>query len=201
VDRIELSRITAFSDSVMAVAITLLVLNVNSPTVPASQLPERLDDLLTPLAAYALSFALVGRFWIIHHRHFASLHDFDGTLMTLNLLFLGLIVLIPFSTNLMSDYSEVPEAAAVFSTTIALASLANWTMVAYTLRRGYVSEELMHQARPYGNWLGLSFTALFLVSIPAAFIDTTVAQVLWVSAIVVRYPLRRVADRASQTSA
>ena len=71
VDRTELSRITAFSDSVMAVAITLLVLNVNSPTVPASQLPERLDDLLTPLAAYALSFALVGRFWIIHHRHFA----------------------------------------------------------------------------------------------------------------------------------
>ena len=115
--------------------------------------------------------------------------------MTLNLLFLGLIVLIPFSTNLMSDYSEVPEAAAVFSTTIALASLANWTMVAYTLRRGYVSEDLMHQARPYGNWLGLSFTALFLVSIPAAFIDTTVAQVLWVAAIVVRYPLRRVADR------
>jgi uncharacterized membrane protein len=160
-----------------------------------------LDDLLTPLAAYALSFALVGRFWIIHHRHFAALHDFDGRLMTLNLLFLGLIVLIPFSTNLMSDYSEVPEAAAVFSTTIGLASLANWTMVAHTLRRGYVSEDLMHQARPYGDWLGLSFTALFFISIPAAFIDTTVAQVLWVSAIVVRYPLRRVAARDSQTSA
>ena len=197
----DLARITAFSDGVMAVAITLLVLNIDVPRVPADQLPAELDELLTPLAAYALSFALVGRFWIIHHRHFAALRDFDATLMALNLLFLALIVLIPFSTNLMSDYDSVPEAAAVFAATIGLASLASWTMVAHTMRRGHVIESLMRQARPYGDRLGLVFTAVFFASIPVAFIDTRLAQLLWVSTIVVHYPLRWVADRDSQTSA
>ena len=60
--------------------------------------------------------------------------------MALNLLFLALIALVPFSTNLMSDYSEVPEAAAVFGATIGLASLTNWTMVVYTRRRAFVLE-------------------------------------------------------------
>ena len=49
----DLARITAFSDGVMAVAITLLVLNIDVPRVPADQLPAELDNLLTPLAAYA----------------------------------------------------------------------------------------------------------------------------------------------------
>ncbi len=46
-----------------------------------------------------------------------------------------------------------------------------------------------------------AFTALFFISIPVTFLDTTLAQVLWVSAIVARYPLRRVAERVSLTSA
>ena len=139
----------------------------------------------------------MGRFWIIHHRHFAALRDFDSTLMALNLVFLALIVLIPFSTNLMSDYSSVPEAVAVFAATIGLASFASWTMVAHTLRRGHVIESLMLQARPYGDRLGLVFTALFLISIPVAFISTTLAYVLWVGTIVLRYPLRRAAARVA----
>ena len=69
----------AFTDGVMAVAITLLVLNIEVPEVPPDQLNEALRDLLGSVGAYVLSFALVGRFWVVHHSMFETLRAFDGT--------------------------------------------------------------------------------------------------------------------------
>ena len=194
------SRIIAFTDGVMAVAITLLVLNIEVPTVPDSELASSLDDLITPLGAYALSFALVGRFWIVHHRLFEVVERFDGPLMAMNLLFLALIAMVPFSTNLLSDYSEVPEAAAVFAATIGLASLTNWAMAVYVRRRAFVQQHRGHLAQPFGSRLGLVFSGIFFVSMPVAYISTTLSMVLWVSSIFVRYPLRLVAGRVDETS-
>ena len=73
-EQTDLARIMAFTDGVMAVAITLLVLNIEVPNVPSDQLVSQLDNLL-PAGAYALSFALVGRFWVIHHRLFEDLRE------------------------------------------------------------------------------------------------------------------------------
>src|SRR5687768_8301565 len=104
----------AFTDGVMAVAITLLVLNLEVPEVPAGELNDAVVDLVPSLIAYLLAFALVGRFWIIHHRLFEALHGFDGRLMVLNLSFLAMIVLVPFGTELFDRYTSEPVAAAVF---------------------------------------------------------------------------------------
>src|ERR687895_1562872 len=111
--RRDLGRIAAFTDGVMAVAITLLVLNLEVPTVPKGELDDALVDLIPSLIAYLLAFALVGRFWVIHHRLFETLRAFDSRLMTLNLAFLTLIVLVPFSTALFDRYTQEPIAAAV----------------------------------------------------------------------------------------
>jgi uncharacterized membrane protein len=196
VDRTDLARVTAFSDAVMAVAITLLVLSIDVPQVADSQLKGQLDDLALPVAVYALAFALVGRFWVIHHRLFEELRDLDGRLMALNLLFLGLIALLPFSTDLMGEYDTVPEAAAVFAATIALTSLTHWAMSRYSVRQGF----LPHASHRFAHPVGLGFAALFLASIPAAYLDTRVAQVMWIGAAFLHYPLRRVAERAPETS-
>jgi uncharacterized membrane protein len=199
-ERSDLARVTAFSDGVMAVAITLLVLGIDVPKVPEAELAGQLDDLVTPVAAYALAFALVGRFWVMHHRHFEALERVDGRLMTLNLLFLGLIVLVPFSTNLMSDYSDVPEAATVFAVTIGLASLAHWLLASYSWRGGLVRRDREHLVRPIRGGLGLGFSLVFFLSIPFAYVDTTIAQVMWTGTIALRYPLRLAAGRGSRTS-
>lgn len=107
-DRMErdLGRIVAFTDGVMAVAITLLVLNIDVPNVKRDDLGAALVDLLPSLAAYVFSFALVGRFWVVHHSLFERLRAFDATLMALNLLFLAAIALIPFATDLLDEYSQ-----------------------------------------------------------------------------------------------
>jgi uncharacterized membrane protein len=196
VERTDLARITAFTDGVMAVAITLLVLSIEVPTVPKSELPGELDELILPVLAYALAFALVGRFWVVHHRLFEELERFDGRLMALNLVFLGLVALLPFSTDLMSSYDDVPEAAAVFAASIALVSLAHWTMARYAVRHRFLSGA----AHEFGHAVGLGFAVVFIASIPVAYIDTGLAQLMWIGAAFLHYPLRRVAGRGSETS-
>jgi TMEM175 potassium channel family protein len=180
----------AFTDGVMAVAITLLVLNLEVPDVPAGQLDDALVDLFPSLIAYLLAFGLIGRFWIIHHRLFETLRQFDALLMALNLGFLALIVLVPFATELWDSYTDEPLAAAVFGSIMGLAALAHWSMTAHTSRRGYVHDPV-RQAKPYGSLVTLGVTLVFLLSVPLAFLSTTAAALLWASTLVLRVPLAR----------
>jgi uncharacterized membrane protein len=195
VERTDLGRIVAFTDGVMAVAITLLVLNLDVPTVPGNELEDALVDLIPSLIAYLLSFALVGRFWIIHHRLFETLRAFDSRLMTLNLTFLSLIVLVPFSTELFDRYTQEPIAAAVLGATLGLAALTHWLTVVYTLRGGLVHEQHRPAAEPFASPIGLGSTLLFLFSVPVAFLSPTVASLIWAATIVLHYPLAKMSPK------
>jgi uncharacterized membrane protein len=196
--RRDLARLVAFSDGVMAVAITLLVLNIETPDVADEDLGSALVDLLPSLGAYVLAFALVGRFWIVHHNLFETFERLDGPLMALNLVFLMLIALIPFATDLLDAYGNEALAAAVFGTTLALVALVNWLMTVYSLRAGLVREARVQDTAPFGSPVALGFTAIFFLSVPAAFVSTTLAWLLWISTIVLRYPLRRLARWVSR---
>lgn len=198
-ERTDLGRIISFSDGVMAVAITLLVLNLDVPKGAGDQLGEELVDLLPSIAAYVLSFMLVGRFWVIHHNVFASLCKFDGPLMALNLLFLATIAIVPFSTDLYDKYNQEPLAVALFGFVMSLAALTNWSMIAYSLRHGFVHDHHREATEPFGSPVALGFSGIFLVSIPIAFISVLAAQAIWISTIVLRYPLRRLTGRTSSS--
>jgi uncharacterized membrane protein len=193
----DLGRIAAFTDGVMAVAITLLVLNVEVPHLTKGEdLGTALVDLLPSLGAYALAFALVGRFWVIHHNLFETLRGFDRTLMTLNLLFLALIVLVPFSAELYDRYTSRPLAAAVLGATLGLAALVNGMMSAHVLHRGFVHEHHREETDS-GITVGVGLTVVFLLSVPAAFLSVHIAEALWISTVVLRYPLRRLGGLTS----
>jgi uncharacterized membrane protein len=194
-ERTDLGRIVAFTDGVMAVAITLLVLNIDVPDLRSGnedELADELLDLLPSFAAYALTFALVGRYWVVHHRLFERLRGFDGTLMALNLAFLALIVLVPFSAELIDRYNEEAIAAAVFGGILGLAALVDWSMVRYVVRRQLVREEARDAMKSSGA-IALSLCAVFFLSVPGAFLNVHLAQALWLSVIVLRYPVRRLA--------
>jgi uncharacterized membrane protein len=197
VERRDLGRIVAFTDGVMAVAITLLVLNLEVPRVPEDELDDALWDLVPSLIAYLLAFALVGRHWIVHHRFFETLRTFDARLMTLNLAFLALIVLVPFGTQMFDRYTDEPEAVAVFGAIMGLAALIHWTMVVHTLRRGYVHDARRAGTEPWGSVAGLGFTVLFLGSVPVAFLSPLAATLMWVATIFLHYPLGRMSAKAS----
>jgi uncharacterized membrane protein len=192
VERTDTGRVVAFSDGVMAVAITLLVLNLDVPDLPSSredELGEELVDLLPGLGAYALAFALVGRYWVIHHRLFERLRSFDGLLMSLNLCFLAFIVLMPFGAELIDRYDDQAIAAAVFGALLGLAGLTNWAMVHHVLRRGHARED----ARDLSEPVSLALALIFFLSAAVAFLSTLLAHLMWLATIVLRYPLKRLA--------
>ncbi len=176
----------------MAVAITLLVLNIETPTVAKDDLGEALVDLLPSLGAYVLSFALIGRYWFFHHRLFATFARVDSRLIVLNLVFLMLIALVPFATDLSDKYSTAPVAAATFGATLGLAALVNWSMATHARRAGLLKEGALEDADPADRLMGLGIALIFFLSVPVAFVSPTVAWLMWTSVIVLRYPLRNV---------
>lgn len=129
------SRVAAFSDGVFAVAITLLVLDLQVPKgATIVPLPELLRSELPSYIVFAVSFAIVGIKWLNHQRMFARIRRADTTLIMLNLLLLAGVTVVPFTTALLARYIPTPYAA--------LASLVYglmWTLngVAYTLVLGY----------------------------------------------------------------
>lgn len=184
---IEFGRIVAFSDGVMAIAITLLTLNLEVPRVADSDshaLAEGLVDLLPHVFAYALSFAVIGRLWLVHHRFFATLESFDATLMSSNLLYLALIVLVPFSSDMLGTYGENEVAVMVYAGTLGLAAVVNALMIRYAVRHELVGAEHRSATEPFGSRGALLIPGAFLASIPIALLSPLAAQVIWLLALV-----------------
>jgi uncharacterized membrane protein len=179
---IEFTRIVAFSDGVIAIAITLLVLNLDVPDVAAGDLADALGDQWREYLAFALSFALIGRFWIVHHRAFALVERFDGTLMALNLLFLALIVVMPFATDLVAEYGDDPIGVVIYAAVVGSASMLSWVMIRHSVRQGHVRERLRPSAEAWASPRGLGPTAIFLASVPVALVSSEAAFGVWLLA-------------------
>ncbi len=181
----EFDRIVAFSDGVLAIAITLLVLNIDVPTVAEGELVSALDDLLPHVGAYALSFAVIGRYWVIHHRFFGSLARFDNWLMTRNLLYLALIVLVPFTSELLGDYGNTSAAVIIYAATLGAAALVNWTMIHHAVENDLIKPGELDTAARFGERLALLIPGIFFASIPVALLSPTAAVLMWLAIVFV----------------
>lgn len=101
-------RLVAFSDGVMAVAVTLLVLDLKLPeSVSNDALPAALGGMQHAFWCYVLSFVVIGLLWMAHHFQFEHIRRVDGVILWLNLFYLMTIGLIPFSTSVMSGHASV----------------------------------------------------------------------------------------------
>jgi hypothetical protein len=106
---VEAGRVLAFSDAVFAIAITLLTINLEvRPGLHGAAFTRAVHQLLPALGAYALSFLILGQLWLAHHRIFGVIARVDYVVLRRNLLFLGLIAVMPFPVRLLSDYHERP---------------------------------------------------------------------------------------------
>lgn len=118
-------RLEAFSDGVMAIAITLLVLNLHVPTaneVSGQGLASALVHQWPSYAAYLVSFLIIGIIWINHHAMFALVRRVDRGVLFANLGLLLVVSVIPFPTQLLADYltssTDAHVAAATYSGTM-----------------------------------------------------------------------------------
>jgi len=95
-------RISAFSDGVFAIAITLLVLSIGVPT-DTHGLPEELLDAWPKYLSYALSFIVIGIIWAQHHAIFALIKRTDHVFLLINVLFLMWVAFLPFPTQILGQ--------------------------------------------------------------------------------------------------
>src|SRR4051812_2127887 len=98
------ARLEAFSDGVFAIAITLLILEIDVPEGAGEDLPHRLAEQWPSYLSYVVSFFVIGVIWLNHHALFSHLARVDRKLMTLNLLLLFTVATIPWPTNLLATY-------------------------------------------------------------------------------------------------
>ena len=112
------NRIEALTDGVFAVAMTLLVLDIKVPelqqALASTQLPHELLALWPKLLSYSISFVILGVYWVGHHLQLAFIRTADRLLLWINMLFLLFVVLVPFSTALLSEYTNQRVAIAVY---------------------------------------------------------------------------------------
>jgi uncharacterized membrane protein len=192
-NEVEFSRIVAFSDGVFAIAITLLVLNLGIAKHLATdgEIADALWDQREGLLAYAISFAVIGRFWFVHHRFFGEVTAFDGRLIALNLLYLGWIVLIPFSSEVLGEYGEHTAPVALYSANLFGVVLIGLWMTADAHRGGLTAADAA--ARRESRSRSIYIATVFLLSIPIAFIAPSVAPLVWL--VLFLGPVARLAAR------
>jgi uncharacterized membrane protein len=170
---LEYDRVLFFSDAVFAIAITLL----------AFDLPKKgLADAAGGLFSFAISFAVIGLFWLGHHSVFRYITALDRRLIMINLLFLGFIALLPYPTRLLSRPGGTPHAAPVifYAACSAAAGLAEGAVWWYATRPG------SGLADPSAAAVRLHFAlriarvpVVFLISIPIAFAIPRYAPYVW----------------------
>lgn len=175
-----LERTTMFSDGVFAIAITLLVLPLADAEIGDEMVGGQLLGLVPKMLTFALSFAVIGRYWILHHHVFDRLARSDGGLMTLNLAYLFCVAFLPFPTSVLGEQGDSTAGTLLYALNliaIGLVALALWW---YASRRRHL---LRDDVTPYEIRARLVRTVVptlaLLPSVPLAFVSTDWAKYSW----------------------
>ncbi len=181
-DRFDPHRVAAFSDGVMAIAITLLILDLRLPSTIArtdAALQAQLRALEAPFVAFVLSFAVIAVWWNSHHRLFAVLVRGDRRILALNMAFLAAVVFLPFPTSVLGRYTTLPTALVLYAGTNVVIGSAALLMWWHAERAGLLAGDL--DPAELRRLMGYAATAplVFLISIPIALVDPSLAAWSW----------------------
>lgn len=180
---VEIERLSALTDGVIAIAITLLVLDVAVPQIPDALVEEELGDALLDLRpqvyGFVLSFAVIGYYWLSHRLVFSHLRTIDATLTGINLAFLLVIAFIPFAAGLLAEYVADSLAVAVYAGAMTLAGMSLLAMMIYPGTHGHFHPDIdLRHATVTTRRVAVA-PVVFLLTIPVAFISGWLAMGLW----------------------
>jgi uncharacterized membrane protein len=201
------ARLLTLSDGIFAVAMTLLVLDLHVPDLPAGSTGADLARALLGLGprylSYVISFLVIGNYWLGHHRVFRWIVRVDWQFAWLNLLFLLGITVLPFVTGVLGAYGDVREAGVFYAGGLTVVGLLWWLLWLYaTARRRLVPPDLDGKVIAYNFWVALLPPVIFLASIGLSFASPLWAKLSWALIGLVRPAVGRIfADRSVGLSA
>jgi uncharacterized membrane protein len=157
------SRLEAFSDGVLAIIITIMVLELQAPH-------EASLDALRPLwgafLSYVLSFIYLGIYWNNHHHMLHTVHQVTGGILWANLHLLFWLSLVPFVTGWMGETHFAPLPTAVYGMVLLMAAIAYWLLQRLIIRAQGVNSLLRRAIG--GDWKGKLSPVLYAIAIVSA---------------------------------
>ncbi len=179
----EFGRVLAFSDGIFAIAMTLLVIAITVPTIrdttSAKDLADALADNSEAYITFFISFAVIGRYWVAHHQFFALLGRMDIRLVWVNLVYLGFIAFLPFPTDLLGTYFNNPLSVGVYAVAVAIVSGLEVLLLRSAHDSGLMQREMSPEIYRWAVFLSSTPVLFFLISVPVAYVSTTLAVLLW----------------------
>ena len=184
-------RLEAFSDGVIAIIITIMVLELK---VPHGTDLAALRDLLPVLARYVLSFVYVAIYWNNHHHLLHACERINGAIMWANMHLLFWLSLIPFVTSWAGEHRDAPLPAAAYGIVLLMAGVAYWVMERYMVRengpQSVLAEAVGRDRKGLLSMIGyVAAIALAFVSPRVAGLVYALVAVMWI------VPDRRIAGR------
>jgi len=175
-------RLLALCDGVIAIAITLLVLELVphvAEEVTGGALVDALLERWPELLAYFLSFLVIGRLWDTHRRFFEHIPVADIRAVWITLLFLRWVTLIPATAALLGSHGQEPTALILYAANLLLATATLWGLWRYVSSAGYLRREgLPPRTEPsVDRYFAVSLVGYALI-VPAAFLSPTLALLL-----------------------
>ncbi|HEU4662895.1 MAG TPA: TMEM175 family protein [Dokdonella sp.] len=175
----EKGRLEAFTDGVMAIIITIMVLELKPPHEPTWQ---ALAADWHVFVAYALSFVYVGIYWNNHHHMLHSVERVDGRVMWANLFFLFWLSLFPFTTAWLSEVEPAPSSvpSAAYGIVLLMAALS-WVPLSRSLIacNGGPHSRLARAIGPRADWKAVVSPILYAAGIAFAFFAPIVSSILY----------------------
>ncbi len=171
------ARLEAFSDGVIAIIITIMVLEMK---VPHGEDLAALMPLIPVFLSYVLSFVYVGIYWNNHHHMLHTVKTVSGGVLWSNLHLLFWLSLFPFATGFMGENHFASMPSALYGVVLFCAAIS-YTILQMAIIRSQGKESLLHAA--VGNdWKGKASLVFYVVGIGSTFAVPFVAQVFYVAA-------------------
>lgn len=168
-------RIETLVDGIFAIAMTLLVLNIDVPQITGVVTDPLLWQYLVILShqlyIYAFSFALLASFWKANHHQFFYIRESDSALIWINIIWLMFVALVPFSTNFVSNYGshQIPMLFFNFNMLfIGIFFSLNWT---YVTRKDYFIEGMTQKSISRVKKINYELPFVALIAIGMTFIS------------------------------
>jgi uncharacterized membrane protein len=181
-------RIEAFSDGVIAIIITIMVLELK---VPHGENQNALIPLIPIFLSYVLSFIYVGIYWNNHHHLLNTCEEVTGRILWANLHLLFWLSLFPVTTAWLGENERASTPSALYGVVLLMAALAYWLLQA-SIIASQGQDSLLKKA-VHGDWKGKISPVLYLLGVAAAFWDARIAQGIYILVAVLWFvPDRRI---------
>ena len=186
-------RLEAFSDGVLAIVITIMVLELSAPAEPTL---AALKELIPTFLSYGLSFIFIGIYWNNHHHLFQAVEQVDGRILWANLHLLFWLSLTPFVTAWMGANNFAAWPVALYGVDLLLAGIAYFILVRTLLARH--SEDSVLASAVNRDFKGKISVVIYATAVPLAFVSTWLAGGLYILvAILWLIPDRRIENLLS----